>query len=64
MICEATSEAETMAALANDGRNDARQLVLRNVTLDSVFAIRCRTPPEKFVVVDIGAEEKGLVSEN
>lgn len=63
MVRVTTAETEPVTTFANNSRNHTRELVLRDVTFDSVFAVWRRAPAEELVVVDVRPEEKVVVPE-
>lgn len=57
MIGERAAEAEAMAAIAMNSRNDLVEISLLHCALHSVHAVRCRTPLKIFLVVYVSTHE-------
>jgi hypothetical protein len=53
MVSEGTAKAETVATAAMDGGDNVVELRGRDVTFDGVFAVRCGTPLEVVIIVDV-----------
>ena len=62
MVVQGTTETKAVLTSARYRRYDSVKLSLLNPTLDSVLAIRSRTPLQIVFVVDIGTGEKDLIS--
>jgi hypothetical protein len=62
VVCQRAPKAEPMLAVAHHRRYDAAEISLLNATLDSVLAVRGRTPLKIFLVVHVCAHEEFVIA--
>lgn len=63
MVFLRAAEAEGMSAAACYGGHFPHEIALLDIAVDGKDAVRCRTPLEVVLVINIGSSEKFVVSD-